>query len=59
MKLLSILFPPRFHKVESFEDSCVAGRHDHLNLPVTEDGILWRGYDVRMTGIERMEQDRP
>ena len=59
MKLLSILFPPRLHKVESFEDACVAGRYDHINLPVTEDGILWRAYDVRMTGIERMGRDHP
>ena len=54
MKLLSILFPPKTFKVENHEPEPVVAHPDPFHLPVTEDGIVWRGYDVRMTGIERM-----
>ena len=61
-KLLSSLFPVTLpgHMEEP--------RHEHLTLlsldvfskPVVEDGILWRAYDVKRTGIEKYHasQDR-
>lgn len=54
-KMLAKLFPPKLPRVEFFQEACISGQ-DHINLPVIEDGILWRGYDVRWTGIEKQER---
>jgi hypothetical protein len=54
-KLLAVLFPPKFHFVESYEEACVA-HNDFTARPVTEDGVVWRGYDVRRLGIERVQE---
>lgn len=53
--MLAKLFPPKLPRVEFFQEACISGQ-DHINLPVIEDGILWRGYDVRWTGIEKQER---
>ena len=53
------IFPPKVFKIKDHKPEPVVAHHDPFHLPVTEDGIVWRGYDVRMTGIERMEQDHP
>lgn len=53
LNLLALLFPPRFQKVESFEEACISP-NDITALPLTEDGVMWRAYDVRKTGIEKM-----
>ena len=57
LRVLSILFPPKTFKVENHEPEPVAAHPDPYHLPVTEDGIVWRAYDVRMTGIERMARE--
>ena len=57
-RVLALLFPPRFHKIEKleyFQTACVA-HNDSTQIPLTEDGIIWRGYDVRKTGVEKMQE---
>jgi hypothetical protein len=56
-ELLHLLFGPRFHFVEEYQEACVvANRHDPFHLPMTEDGVVWRGYDVRKLGIEKIAE---
>lgn len=55
--LLALLFPPRFQKVESFQEECVVP-NDIMAIPLTEDGVLWRAWDVRKTGIEKMLENK-
>lgn len=53
---LSVLFPVRLPQVE-LEFHPAPESWDAFEQPVTECGILWRAYDVRRTGIERMQQE--
>lgn len=55
-RILSLLFPPKFHFVEEYQEACVTQGIDPMGRPLTEDGILWRAYDVRKTGIEKMAE---
>lgn len=55
-KIFNIFFPPQAAKlgrIESFEPSCIAGSEP--SLP-EDSAILWKGYDVRLDGIERVEK---
>lgn len=49
--LLSILFPPSPGYINDFGGISQKSSGDFE--PVEGDGILWRAYDVRQTGIER------
>lgn len=46
LSVLAALFPPKLGYVESFNDPDTGYADD--------SGILWRAYDVRRTGIEKM-----
>lgn len=50
--LLAFVFPPRVSALGQIRASeiQIAGPAEVEHLG---DGIIWRGYDVRMTGIER------
>jgi len=50
---LSQLFPVRLPSVVLEFSEPPAAPLDAFAEPVIEDGILWRAYDVRRTGIER------
>lgn len=56
-KILSLLFPVTLPKVELEPPSKAQHSPDAFETPLVEDGILWRAYDVRRTGIERMQQE--
>ena len=48
--ILSVLFPVRLPRIECPLNGIAA------DPPY--DGILWKAYDVRQTGIERFERER-
>ena len=55
--LLSFLFPVRLPKLTpETSPVSVSASADPYHTPVTEDGVLWRAYDVRRTGVEKMER---
>lgn len=56
-KILSLLFPVILPKIELEPPSMPKHSPDAYATPLVEDGILWRGYDVRRTGIERVRQE--
>jgi hypothetical protein len=55
--LLSILFPVILPKIELELPAPVRHSSDAYATPLVEDGVLWRGYDVKRTGIERISQE--
>lgn len=56
-KILSLLFPVTLPKIDLEAPLEVKHTPDAYATPLIEDGILWRGWDVRRTGIERVQQE--
>ena len=56
-KILSILFPVTLPPVVLEFEHPKPASHDPFAEPVTECGVIARGYDVKRTGIERMRQE--
>ena len=54
---LSVLFPVRLPRVELELEQPRPASHDPFASPITECGVIARGYDVRRTGIERVQQE--
>ena len=55
--LLSVLAPVRLPKLIPEPDTIPGeASPDPYHTPVTEDGVLWRAYDVRQDGIERFRR---